>query len=302
MSIRTSLPATIALALLHGLSAAILASENDDPATGGFLREIWREHRYHLLTVLLLENADRYYEENVGPPDTPRLFPSPPGFDRAVASRFEGSPGGPDFITSNKSTITQVISYGAIVWANEDRWGRSAHDAIGLLEAHKINWSISSLVKNIAGRRRPSLQRAHEDGDPEIIDRPPSRSMRNSFYSDSASTAFTYMAYTDSILARRFRKDRRARIWSAAGLYGLAGYVAYSRVERGQHYLSDVIAGAGAGFLVGKIVYRMNHRDHDRVETAWTIRPLIVPGGAGISVSYRPPGPARAFAPHEEVR
>ncbi len=146
----------------------------------------------------------------------------------------------------------------AIVWANGGQWDGVADDVMGLIEAHKLNWSINSLVKNIVGRRRPSLEEAVAEGDAAKIEGF-DLSSRNSLYSDAASKAFTYMAYTDSVLARRFEDNRAARVWSAIGLYSLATYVAYTRIEQGKHYLSDVVVGAGAGLLVGKSVYRMNH-------------------------------------------
>jgi membrane-associated phospholipid phosphatase len=61
--------------------------------------------------------------------------------------------------------------------------------------------------------------------------------------------------------------------------------VAYTRIEQGKHYVSDVVVGAGAGFLVGKSVYRMNHNKHGRDEVSLRIQPILVPGGAGITLS-----------------
>lgn len=254
------------------------------PESEGWLLRFWREHRYHILTVFLLEQADHIYEDKVGPPDTPRLFGSPSGLDQSIQERFGTTSKSTDFITSNKSSILQLLSTSAIVWANGGRPESIANDVMGLLEAHKINWATSSLVKNIVGRRRPSLEEAVATGDPKAAERF-SPSSRNSFYSDAASKAFTYMAYTDSVLARRFQGNRKARIWSAIGLYGLASYVAYTRIEEGKHYLSDVVAGAGAGLLVGKSVYRMNHRKDGHDEASFRIQPILVPGGAGIILS-----------------
>ena len=167
---------------------------------------------------------------------------------------------------------------------NSGQWEGIANDVMGLLEAHKINWSTTSLIKNIVGRRRPALEEAVASGDLAVADRF-GPSSRNAFYSDAASKAFTYMAYTDSVLARRFQGNRRARIWSAVGLYGLASYVAYTRIEQGKHYLSDVIVGAGAGLLVGKSVYRMNHNKHGHDQASFRLQPILVPGGAGITLS-----------------
>lgn len=250
----------------------------------GWFRRFWREHRYHILTVFLLEQADHIYEEKVGPPDTPRFFGSPSGLDKHVQERFPTPSNSSNFIVSNKSVIFQLLSTGAIVWANGHDAEGIADDVMGLLEAHKINWASSSLVKNIVGRRRPPLEAAVASGDREAIDRS-GPSGRNSFYSDAASKAFAYAAYTDSVLARRFGDNRMPRIWSAIGLYGLASYVAYTRIEEGKHYLSDVIVGAGAGLAVGKIVHAMHHRKRDHDEVSVRLQPILVPGGAGITLT-----------------
>jgi membrane-associated phospholipid phosphatase len=271
------------LLLLSGVSSESHALGRA-PESEGWLQRFWREHRYHILTVFLLEQADHIYEDKVGPPETPRLFGSPSGFDRSVQERYGTASKSATFIASNKSALAQVLSVSAIVWANGGQWEGIADDAMGLIEAHKINWSTSSLVKNIVGRRRPSLEEALATGDPKAVERF-GPSSRNSFPSDAASKAFTYMAYTDSVLARRLQDNRKARIWSAVGLYGLASYVAYTRIEQGKHYLSDVVVGAGAGFLVGKSVYRMNHDRHGHDEASFSIQPILVPGGAGITLS-----------------
>jgi membrane-associated phospholipid phosphatase len=253
------------------------------PESEGWLGRFWREHRYHILTVFLLEQADYLYEKRIGPPDSPRLFSSPSGLDRSVEERYSSASSASSFIASNKSAINQLLSLSAVVWANDGRWDGIADDVMGLIEAHKINWSAAGLVKNIVGRRRPSLEAATASGDPAASNRF-GASSRNSFYSDAASSAFTYMAYTDSVLARRFRDNPKARAWSAVGLYGLAGYVAFTRIEQGKHYLSDVIVGAGAGILVGKSVYRANHRREDHEEGAFRIQPILLPDGVGISL------------------
>ena len=70
----------------------------------------------------------------------------------------------------------------------------------------------------------------------------------NSFPSGHASNAFALAAVAE-------------RHWGwKAGLpaYGLAAAVALSRLQRNAHYLSDVMAGATLGYLVGRTVVRVN--------------------------------------------
>ena len=253
---------------------------------GGGVMGFLRKHEYHFLTVFLVEQADHVYEERVGPPSSPRFFGSPLGIDRAVLDRYSEPSRNRTFIAQNKTAVMQGVSLGAMLWVNGRDWWGLADDVVGFIEAHKFNWATSSLVKNIAGRRRPGFQQAVEEMDAERISGA-SVSNRESFYSDATSKAFTYMAYTDSVLARRLEGHRAARVWSAIGLYGLATYVAYTRIEQGKHYFTDVVAGAGAGFLVGKTFYRLNHKkkkeDDRRAEVR--VQPLLFRGGAGVSVS-----------------
>jgi membrane-associated phospholipid phosphatase len=84
-----------------------------------------------------------------------------------------------------------------------------------------------------------------------------------SFPSGHASTAFTLAAVAE----RHFG-------WKV-GLpaYSVAGLVAVSRLQRNKHYLSDVIAGATLGYIVGRTVVRVNGQ------------PLDAPRGAQFSLS-----------------
>jgi membrane-associated phospholipid phosphatase len=57
--------------------------------------------------------------------------------------------------------------------------------------------------------------------------------------------------------------------------YGIASYVAASRLHDNKHYLSDVVFGAAVGSIAGRTVTR-----HGR--DAWTLGPTAVPGGVAI--------------------
>lgn len=236
-----------------------------------WLSEVWRKHRHHFLGVFLMEEAEYLYEEHVGPPDRPRLFGSPGSLDEAVHGIFGERREARTFVAKHKTGVTRAVALGTIAFANGRDWKATADDAIGLYEAHKFNWASTGLVKTIVGRPRPGR-------DPEAAD------AADSFYSAAASNAFTWMAYADSALARRLDGRPWSRAWCAVGLYGLAGFVAYSRVEQGRHYLTDVVFGAGAGFAVGKSFYRLNHRQPEgRVSIRF--QPIAVHGGMGVSVS-----------------
>ena len=98
------------------------------------------------------------------------------------------------------------------------------------LHAFLITAGYTTLLKEVVHRERPN-------GEDNL-----------SFPSGHASNAFTLAAVAE-----------RHYGWKA-GLpaYTLASAVAVSRLQRNKHYLSDVMAGATLGYLVGRTVVRVN--------------------------------------------
>ena len=62
--------------------------------------------------------------------------------------------------------------------------------------------------------------------------------------------------------------------------YGVAAYVAASRVQVRRHFLSDVTLGAALGIVAGRSV-TVGRGDHQ-----FALAPSVVPGGAGISLTW----------------
>jgi membrane-associated phospholipid phosphatase len=114
------------------------------------------------------------------------------------------------------------------------------------MHAFLINAGYTALLKEVIHRGRPN-------GEDSL-----------SFPSGHASNAFALAAVAE-----------RQYGWKA-GLpaYTLASLVAVSRLQRNKHYLSDVMAGATLGYIVGRTVVRVNGK------------PLDTPrGGAQLSLS-----------------
>ena len=103
------------------------------------------------------------------------------------------------------------------------------------MEAYLLNLGLTNVLKATVARERPN----GEDD--------------RSFPAGHASTAFTLAAVAE----RHFG-------WKV-GLpaYSVAGLVAVSRLQRNKHYLSDVIAGAALGYIVGRTVVRVNGQPID---------------------------------------
>jgi membrane-associated phospholipid phosphatase len=134
--------------------------------------------------------------------------------------------------------------------------GRATHDTrlavVGsdLVRAQLITMAFTQGLKLSVGRTRP-------DG------------TRYSFPSGHSSATFA----TASVLQRHYG-------WKAGvPAYGLAAYVAASRLSENKHYASDVIFGAALGIVAGRAV-TVGHG-----ASTFALMPIAVPKGAGIGLT-----------------
>lgn len=63
----------------------------------------------------------------------------------------------------------------------------------------------------------------------------------------------------------------------------LAAFVGYSRMESNNHYLSDVLFGAGVGIVSGRAAYKVRRR---QAPERYAIAPFVSPGGGGVRVWF----------------
>jgi undecaprenyl-diphosphatase len=101
---------------------------------------------------------------------------------------------------------------------------------------------MAQILKRTVPRLRPSNL-------PDALVAPDERIFHNSFPSGHTTTAFA-LAFWVFLLTYRTRYR-----WWGYGALLLAGLVGLSRVYRGVHYPSDVLAGAVIGVLWGALVY-----------------------------------------------
>lgn len=144
--------------------------------------------------------------------------------------------------------------------------GRFAHGqrframSYDLLDATVVNFGYTQLLKVAVGRERP-------DGSNDA-----------SFPSGHASNAFTLATVAE-----------RHYGWKVgAPAYAVAAAIGYSRIVRDKHYLSDVVAGATLGYVVGRTVVRVNGRPLGRRTRGASLQvaPVVGRRTRGVQVAF----------------
>ena len=97
-----------------------------------------------------------------------------------------------------------------------------------------------------------------------------------SFPSGHATQAFAVA----SVIAAHYDSP-----WVKAAAYGLAGLVGLARMEQGEHYASDVLAGALIGTAVGNAVVRFHNSERLRISFAPSMNPRA--RGVALTLSLR---------------
>ena len=143
------------------------------------------------------------------------------------------------------NTPEQVaLSVGTYAFGRWRDQPKVAHLGMDLLQAQILSEILVEPIKFAVRRARP-------DG-----------SNNQSFPSGHAAVTFA----TATVIERHLG-------WRKSILgYGIASYVAMSRIHDNRHYLSDVIFGAAVGSIAGRTVV---HHAADY----WTFMPVAVPGG-----------------------
>jgi membrane-associated phospholipid phosphatase len=226
--------AAAALAAADGPSRALPYDAIRDPVVTGTAGTAW----------LLLQ----FFDERLGGGGC--RWCEPPAFDEAArgALRWRSS--------DAPAIASDVLAYGAVpavgLGVGFFVSGRDAKaagvDALIAAETVALAGLAGEAVKLAVARRRPAAhasgaERASSDDDA-------------SFYSGHASAAFAVA--TSFATCASLRGDRDAWVAWATGL-PLAAVTGYLRIAADRHYLSDVLAGAGAGTLFGILVPRLLH-------------------------------------------
>lgn len=141
--------------------------------------------------------------------------------------------------------------------------GRKSEDArfrsftYSLAQGYVINQSIALGIKKVARSQRPNQENSL------------------SFPSGHTASAFTWATTVDHYYGHK----------AGTLAYLAATYVGYSRLDERAHRLTDVVAGAAIGYIVGKTVSRRANPDR-RMD--WNV--MVPPGGgAALSLQFHLP-------------
>lgn len=169
------------------------------------------------------------------PPRLPRLFSSKEGgvarFANTVPELYVGLAGA-------------ALATGIFIPIREGRW----FHVKGMAQAVSLTLAITSIGKNVFGRRRP-----HWTTDSDKVP-----DTRRSFPSGHSSTSFSIASYACMFLQRK-----ELTLQSGLGctaLLAAAGLTAYSRVRDNRHHKSDVIAGALLGTITSTTMFVLAER------------------------------------------
>jgi membrane-associated phospholipid phosphatase len=140
---------------------------------------------------------------------------------------------------------------------------------------------VSELLKSEIGRARPKTSptdsRLFRTG----------QGFSDDHYASLPSTETTVAFAAASSLALEINRDwpGHARIVTPAA-YTLASMVAFSRLYKNEHWLSDVVAGGGLGIASGVFVDRFSRRYPGNIFERWFLPSSIVPQRHGYAIEW----------------
>lgn len=132
----------------------------------------------------------------------------------------------------------------------------------GLVSSVLAAGVVSPILKLTVGRRRPSQT-------------------ESTFSRGSGGTSFPSGHTTQAFAVASVIAAHYDSLWVKAAAYGLAGLVGLTRMEKGAHYASDVLAGALIGAAIGNAVVRF----HDSERLSISFAPSINSRSRGVAVT-----------------
>jgi membrane-associated phospholipid phosphatase len=201
-------------------------------------------------------------------------------------------------IDPNAGTYSDIGLYSAVGFAVldpilsgfRDGWDAALVDGFMYAESISFAMTLTDLTKIAVRRPRPidyvnCPAQTPTPANPTGVSSNPgcatSTDLGLSFFSGHAATiaaiggTATYLAFV--------RSPHSPRPWiTLAAATALTGFVSYERVRSGQHFPTDVIAGAMAGAAVGVLVPHL-HRHQEEAPTVW-VGVETLPGGGTLTL------------------
>ncbi len=172
-------------------------------------------------------------------------------------------------------TVTEALAMltpAVLAAADKEEWG-----VIGVMYAESVLWSygLKETVKTFVERKRPYM---YFDGAPS--DKISDGDFARSFPSGHTTMAFNGAVFTSYVFAKYF-PDSKLKIPVIAGSMSIAVATAVQRILSGNHFMTDVLAGAVLGSATGFLVPFL----HTLPLADKGLRPVVTP--ASMSLQYR---------------
>ncbi len=170
-------------------------------------------------------------------------------FDRGTVYNWN-----PDLNDISEWTRAAVIVPPVILLLNEGlkkEWGNAATYGTMYLEVALLTIGITDLTKSLALRKRPYLY----NPDLSLADKEDmiENNVYDSFFSGHTSSAFAAAVFFSKTYSDIYGNTTLSKvIWGTS--LALASTTGYLRYQSGQHYPTDILAGALVGSAIGYLV------------------------------------------------
>lgn len=169
--------------------------------------------------------------------------------------------------------LAAMAAPAALAAVDQDQWLTA-----GVMYAQSVLLAggLKNILKGLVDRNRPYMYTSETS--PEGI---ADGDRLNSFPSGHAAYAFNGAVFTSVVFGEYF-PDSPWRVPVAAGSLGAAVAVGWLRIESGNHFFSDVLAGAALGSLTGYLVPEL----HESCCGAEGLSVAPLPAGAMVTLRF----------------
>lgn len=225
--------------------------------------------------------------KNTGTRNHPARWTTPSQFEKKLQAFLGGAyhPDKTNFLDNKYGNVITSFAAGTILtaanlgWPQGDKEKDVFQDLFLFTSGIFATKGVTDLFKGSIPRLRPNAALFPDSLGTRYKEN--SSYLRQSFFSGHSSNAFfsaTYLNLRLRTIMRREMSFGNYRDWRWASpvvLFGWATFVGWSRIHAYQHYLSDVIFGALAGYLIGELFFSFNEDLPVKNDSSDTINPLF---------------------------